>query len=214
MSNSGILSTPSGNGAYIKVNENNVIECSNNLQYAGGGAIGFNPEYPNELVISADGFTIDGSCISIKQQTNKNIGDILIFARNTELNNTAQLILKANGEFGQYAPGYYQEISTLGYPAALKSSFELSATGASYIAPYNGWIYVAASASAEGQGIELSSFNLAASCFASVAKNYLRVFIPVVKNQTFTFKYSTPDIAYFECQANYGDILKHQYTLN
>ena len=75
------------------IDYNGDVQFNGNVLYNGGGQIGFNPEYPNELVISADGFEVDGSCISIFQQdksdtqttmgiTHNTAGDIRLYARN------------------------------------------------------------------------------------------------------------------------------------
>lgn len=115
--NIGKLTTPSGEGASIEVLENNSININGNLGFNnnvkfnknvffnGGSQIGFNPEFPNELVISADGFDVDGSCISIFQQDNTTIsedglvsdkGAIKLFSRDIDQDKCTWIAIHTN----------------------------------------------------------------------------------------------------------------------
>ena len=83
--NKGILSTPSGEGASIEVSNNEII-VNKNIKVYGGGYLGFNENYPNQVVLTADSFDDGSSCISINNQLHSNLskGQLSLFARNID----------------------------------------------------------------------------------------------------------------------------------
>ena len=103
MSNIGRLTTPSGEGASIEVNETEII-VNKNIKVNGGGYIGYNKEWPNEIVISPDNMDMNSSCVSIYNQQHTSKGQLNLFARNMEDDLACSLKMFYNGRI-RYAWG-------------------------------------------------------------------------------------------------------------
>ena len=119
------------------VTYNSDIKFNSNVSFNGGGQIGINNKYPDELVISADGFETDGSCISLFQQDNDRTimyglndkGAIKFFSRDLENNNCTWLAIHNNPSkilmchetnIINHAPGIHQY---LGYLTGIEDEY-------------------------------------------------------------------------------------------
>ena len=163
------------------IDYNGDVQFNGNVLYNGGGQIGFNPEYPNELVISADGFEVDGSCISIFQQdksdtqttmgiTHNTAGDIRLYARNYNTGKVISLQLMPDRNI-VYVISRYNATSTIdngtvdfyGYVNAIQA--ESYSSNSWYRKYANGWVE-------QGGRIVVNSASVAADIYSTATLTF------------------------------------------
>ena len=91
-------------------------------------------------------------------------------------------------------------MSGMGMPSNSYIDLTLGASGSTYTAPANGWIFFRVNGVPSGGYISITN-SLFPSGIKSMQSNntaqYLQIFIPVIKNSIYTLEYSTAGSATF-----------------
>lgn len=85
---------------------------------------------------------------------------------------------------------YVVSHSGIGFPSANYEDLELGASGTEYVAPANGWVTIAKVSSASAQVLSLAARGMPTTNYSSGSGQGLKVYIPVVKGETFVVDYT------------------------
>ena len=83
------------------------------------------------------------------------------------------------------------EVSGWGMPTDKYIDLTLGATGSTYTAPANGWVYVSRKSTAAGQLVSIGA-NLGTRIFATASNQLLQAFLPIRKGVRFAVAYTAP----------------------